>query len=69
MDFALIQGITVFERTPAVLRALLGGLPPDWTTCNEGRDTWNWFDVVGHLIDGDETDWIPWEAYLPVLHR
>ena len=58
MKFDLEKSIAVLERTPAVLRALLTGLPPEWTTANEGPDTWSPFDVVGHLIDGEEKDWI-----------
>jgi len=49
----------VLERTPATLRALLGGLPSAWTDATEGPDTWSAFDVVGHLIHGERTDWIP----------
>jgi len=37
---------------------LLSGLPDVWTTGNEGADTWSPFDVVGHLIDGELTDWM-----------
>lgn len=58
MNFDLATGIVVLERTPAVLRALLGGLPAEWTTTNEGPDTWSPYDVVGHLIHGERTDWI-----------
>ena len=57
--FDLAEGIAVLERTPSVLRTLLADLPGAWTTVNEGADTWSAFDVVGHLIDGEETDWIP----------
>ena len=49
----------MLERTPAVLRVLLAGLPANWTHANEGPETWSPFDVVGHLIDGEETDWMP----------
>jgi hypothetical protein len=59
VNFDLAKGVAVLERTPAVLQAYLGGLPPDWTAPNEGPDTWSPFDVVGHLIDGEETDWMP----------
>lgn len=59
MDFNLPQAIALLERTPAVLDALLRDLPPVWTTPNEGPDTWSPFDVVGHLIHAEETDWIP----------
>lgn len=41
-----------------MLIALLADLPPDWTAGNEGPDTWSPFDVVGHLIDGEQTDWM-----------
>jgi hypothetical protein len=56
--FELGKAIAVLERTPGVLRALLAGLPDDWTTGNEGPDTWSPYDVVGHLIHGERTDWI-----------
>ena len=56
--FTLPAGIAVLERTPAVLRALLGGLPTDWTAATEGDGTWSPYDVVGHLIHGERTDWI-----------
>ena len=56
--FDLAHGLAVLERTPAVLRALLAGLPADWTHRNEGPETWSPFDVVGHLVDGEETDWM-----------
>jgi hypothetical protein len=52
MDFDLAEGVAVLERTPAALRALLGGLPPAWTDANEGPDTWSPYIVVGHLMGG-----------------
>lgn len=58
MTFDLEQAIPVLERTPAVLRTLLAGLPDGWTARNEGGDSWSPFNVVGHLIDGERTDWI-----------
>ena len=59
MHFDLASGRLVLARTPAVLRALLSGLPSEWTAADEGPDTFSPFDIVGHLIDGEETDWIP----------
>ncbi|HEY7636216.1 MAG TPA: DinB family protein [Gemmatimonadales bacterium] len=59
MKFDLQSGIAVLARTPATLRALLDGLSEPWTRASEGPDTFSPFDVVGHLIDGEETDWIP----------
>lgn len=58
MNFNLTDGIAVLERTPQVLEALLTDLPGSWTTGNEGADTWSPFDVVGHLIDCEETNWM-----------
>lgn len=59
MAFDLEEGIAVLEKTPATFRALLGGLPEAWTTCDEGPDTFSPFDNLGHLIHGERTDWIP----------
>jgi len=59
LDFELQKGIVVLERTPNVLRALLDGLPNEWTEPNEGPDTFSARDNVGHLIHGERTDWIP----------
>jgi uncharacterized damage-inducible protein DinB len=59
MEFDLSQGYLVLERTPLVLRTMLAGLPDDWTRSNDGAESWSPFDVVGHLIHGERTDWIP----------
>ena len=53
MDFDLDEAIPILERTPATLSTLLDELPEDWTTVNEGPDTWSPREVVGHLIHGD----------------
>jgi hypothetical protein len=58
MDFDLADGIAVLERTPHTLRAMLSGLPPTWTESNEGPETWSPYDIVGHLIHGERTDWM-----------
>ncbi len=58
MEFDLDQAVEVLRRTPRTLRALLQGLPAGWTSNNEGPDTWSPFDVVGHLVHGEKTDWI-----------
>jgi hypothetical protein len=57
--FDLEEAIAILERTPAVLRAWLSGLPAGWIEADEGPDTWSPFDIVGHLIHGERTDWIP----------
>jgi hypothetical protein len=58
MAFDLALSMDVLSRTPATLRALLGGLGEPMIRGNEGPDTFSPFDVVGHLIDGEETDWM-----------
>lgn len=59
MHFSLGDAVAVLERTPATLRALLAGLPTSWTEATEGGETWSPYVVVGHLIHGERTDWIP----------
>jgi hypothetical protein len=51
--------IALLARTPAALDAFLRDLPDAWTLRNEGQNTWSAFDVVGHLIHADRTDWMP----------
>jgi len=59
MHFDLPLSVQLLARTPGTLDALLRDLPNPWTRATEGPDTFSPFDVVGHLIDGEETDWIP----------
>jgi hypothetical protein len=58
-SFAIDEAVAILERTPATLDALLRGLPDGWTAGNEGASTWSPYDVVGHLIHGERTDWLP----------
>ncbi len=58
-EFSLAEATAVLARTPGSLNALLRGLPESWVYCNEGNDTWSAFDIVGHLIVGERTDWMP----------
>lgn len=58
-EFNLDDAIAVLERTPASLRSMLDGLPETWTRATEGEGTWSPYDVIGHLIHGERTDWIP----------
>ncbi len=53
------DAVALLERTPPSLDALLRGLPESWTHRAEGPDTWTAFDIVGHLIHGERTDWMP----------
>jgi hypothetical protein len=57
--FTMEEGLAILSRTPAVLEALLRGLPDGWIAAHEGGNTWSPFDVVGHLIHGERTDWLP----------
>lgn len=59
MDFSIGRTTEVLDATPGVMRVLLGGLSEDWTQSSGERDRWEAFDIVGHLIHGEATDWIP----------
>jgi hypothetical protein len=59
MTQSLHDTIALLARTPSAVDALLRGLPDTWTMRNEGGDTWNAMDIVGHLIHGERTDWMP----------
>jgi hypothetical protein len=58
-ELRLDDAVAILERTPASLRALLDGLPEMWVRATEGDGTWSPYDVIGHLIHGERTDWIP----------
>jgi hypothetical protein len=58
-EFNLAEAVALLKRTPATLEALLRGLPDIWVGRNEGNDTWSAFDIVGHLIVAERTDWMP----------
>jgi hypothetical protein len=58
MEQNLQHTLSLLTRTPATLNALLRDLPEAWTFRNEGENTWTVFDVVGHLVHGERTDWI-----------
>ena len=57
--FDLQQTLAILERTPAALDALLRGLPDELTSANEGSGTWSAYEIIGHLIFGELTDWLP----------
>jgi len=59
MSFDLREALDVLRRAPTVVDTLLRGTSASWHAINEGPDTWSAFDVVGHLIHGEETDWVP----------
>lgn len=58
MKFDLNKSIEILSSTPSVLEALLQNLSDDWLLANEGPDTWSAFDIVGHLVHGEQTDWM-----------
>jgi hypothetical protein len=59
MEPHLDDGLSILQRTPSVLDAMLRGLPDSLIRAREGPDSWSPFDIVGHLIHGERTDWIP----------
>ena len=58
MDYQYEQAVEILCRTPATLTVMLRGLPEAWTTSTEGPGTWSAYDIVGHLLHGEEADWI-----------
>lgn len=59
MEFQLADATAILKRTPTTLNSLLRHLSDVWLLQNEGPQTWSPYDIVGHLIHGEETDWIP----------
>ena len=57
-NFDLADSIALLRRTPTMLNSLLRGLPDTWARRNEGEGTWSAYDIVGHLINGERTDWM-----------
>jgi DinB superfamily len=58
MKYTTTDAAQMLERTPLLLRTLLTGLADGWTMTNEGPDTFSPYDVLGHLIHGEKTDWV-----------
>ncbi|MBT8324388.1 MAG: DinB family protein [Winogradskyella sp.] len=58
MTFKIDKSLEILNRTPMVLETLLGGLSKDWLKNNEGENTWSPYNVVGHLVHGEKTDWM-----------
>lgn len=59
ISFNINDAIAILERTPKVIETLLEGLSNEWIENNEGDESWSPYDVAGHLINGEKTDWIP----------
>ena len=58
MEIQIADAVEILKRTPKVLDNLVRGLPQQWLFATEGPDTWSPYDVVGHLIHGETTDWM-----------
>jgi uncharacterized damage-inducible protein DinB len=58
MEYQFAHAVEILRRTPATLTALLSGLPEAWTMSGEGPNTWSAYDIVGHLLHSEESDWI-----------
>ncbi len=59
MNFTIDKSLEILERTPATVRAMLHHLSTDWIMANEGENTWSPYDIIGHYIHGEKTDWVP----------
>jgi hypothetical protein len=59
MNFTIERTLEVLERTPIIVRAMLQGISPFWTATVGDREKWQPFDVLGHLLHGEKTDWVP----------
>ncbi|MTB52078.1 DinB family protein [Lewinella sp. W8] len=59
MTYEIDKAIEILSRTPLVLETLLNGISEEWVRSNEGANTWSPYDIVGHFIHGEKTDWIP----------
>lgn len=59
LSFDLLHAREVLQRTPATLSAMLGGISATWYDATEGGESWSPYVVVGHLIHGERTDWLP----------
>ncbi len=58
-NFQLEKAIEILTQTPTTIKSLLGNLSDDWTLSKENSESWSPFDVIGHYIHGEQTDWIP----------
>ena len=59
MNFNLNKSIELLDRTPDIYSSLLSNSHYNWDKIDEGKETWNGYNIIGHLIHGEKTDWIP----------
>lgn len=58
MEYSIDKALEILDRTPRTLQTLLEDISEDWTHNNEGGESWSPYDILGHLIHGEKTDWI-----------
>ncbi len=64
MKFELSKAIEILRQTPYSLSRLLEDLSPEWVESEGNKNNWSPYDVIGHLIHAEETDWIPRAAII-----
>jgi len=68
MNYSTDKSIEILERTPDVLNVMVQNSSVEWTSSNEGGESWSVYDIIGHLIHGEKTDWIPRTAVILSAH-
>lgn len=58
MNFSLEKSLEILERTPTAYKELLNGVSDEWSMINEGGESWSPYEILGHLIHGETTDWM-----------
>ncbi|MCH2192819.1 hypothetical protein [Kordia sp.] len=58
MQFEILKSIEILRQTPLTLSTMLHDLSSEWLQHNEGENTWSPYDIIGHLVHGEKTDWI-----------
>lgn len=59
LEFNINRALDVLQQTPETVSSFLKNLSDEWVFSNEGENTWSPYDIIGHLIHGEKTDWIP----------
>jgi hypothetical protein len=58
-QFDLESAIEILGRTPLIMKAWVSNLPEAWSSYKHSEDNWSAFDILGHFIHGEKTNWIP----------
>ncbi|MDF1507093.1 DinB family protein [Robertmurraya sp. DFI.2.37] len=64
MNFKMEEAIEILERTPKTLQFFLCGISEEWLHCKEGKDTWNILEIVDHLIEAEQSNWMVRLAFI-----